>query len=192
MFEKTEIIADWVNKHSEELFRWAYHKTMDRDIAMDLVQDTFLAAVQAYEAFQFNSSVKTWLFGILNNKITDYYRSAQYKRSKLTGSMDEPEATTAINGYFDKAGSWNHFTPLDPHFEQVHLLDSLEFKQVMEDCVDELPHNWRLAILSKYYSEKTTEDICQELSVTTTNYWQMIHRAKLLLRKCIERNWIHD
>jgi RNA polymerase sigma-70 factor (ECF subfamily) len=37
--------------------------------------------------------------------------------------------------------------------------------------------------------EKKGELICQELGITDTNFWQILHRAKLQLRKCIELNW---
>jgi RNA polymerase sigma-70 factor (ECF subfamily) len=37
--------------------------------------------------------------------------------------------------------------------------------------------------------DKKTEEICQELGISTTNYWQMMHRAKLQLRECIDENW---
>ena len=41
----------------------------------------------------------------------------------------------------------------------------------------------------KYLAEKDAKEICQELGVSTTNFWQIIHRAKLQLRACVNKNW---
>ncbi|MCK5276978.1 MAG: RNA polymerase subunit sigma, partial [Cyclobacteriaceae bacterium] len=45
------------------------------------------------------------------------------------------------------------------------------------------------AIHLKYLEEKDGKEICQELGITSSNYWQILHRAKLQLRICIEENW---
>jgi RNA polymerase sigma-70 factor (ECF subfamily) len=44
----------------------------------------------------------------------------------------------------------------------------------------------------KFLDEKETENICQELEISTTNMWQMMHRAKLKLRQCLEINWFKN
>jgi DNA-directed RNA polymerase specialized sigma24 family protein len=60
---------------------------------------------------------------------------------------------------------------------------------VMQECMNDLPHKWKLALVSKYLSDKDTTEICQELEITPSNYWQIVHRSKLLLRKCLEMKW---
>jgi RNA polymerase sigma-70 factor (ECF subfamily) len=52
-----------------------------------------------------------------------------------------------------------------------------------------LPDNWRDVLFQKYLFDKDPKEICKELSLTDTNYWQLIHRSKLLMRKCIEKAW---
>jgi RNA polymerase sigma-70 factor (ECF subfamily) len=71
----SETIRCWVDLYSEDLLSWAYHKTFNQQMAEDLVQDTFLSAVQGFHSFQGKSEPKTWLIAILNNKIRDYYRA---------------------------------------------------------------------------------------------------------------------
>jgi len=41
---KQKVVEGWVHSFGNELYSWAYHKTNDRNIAEDLVQETFLAA----------------------------------------------------------------------------------------------------------------------------------------------------
>jgi RNA polymerase sigma-70 factor (ECF subfamily) len=37
--------------------------------------------------------------------------------------------------------------------------------------------------------EMSTEEICQELQISTTNCWVLLHRARLALRECLDMNW---
>ena len=70
-----ELFKDWVNDYNDQLYSWAYHKTSSKEMAEDLVQDTFLSAYKNLENFKNESNPKTWLFSILNNKIIDFYRN---------------------------------------------------------------------------------------------------------------------
>lgn len=66
---------EWVKAYADDLFRHAVARVRHREIAEDLVQETFLSAWRSRNRFAGRSSEKTWLLGILRNKIADYYRS---------------------------------------------------------------------------------------------------------------------
>jgi len=55
-----------------------------------------------------------------------------------------------------------------------------------------LPAPWYSAIQLKYLDQKSGNEICQELGITSSNYWKMLQRAKLQLRDCIEKNWFEE
>jgi DNA-directed RNA polymerase specialized sigma24 family protein len=63
----------WVDEHGECLYRFALLRVRKPEVAEDLVQETFLAAVRGYEKFGGHSSERTWLCGILKNKIVDLF-----------------------------------------------------------------------------------------------------------------------
>ncbi len=65
-------ISDWVKQYSDDLYNWAYYKISKKELAEDLVQETFFSALKSIHNFKENSSAKTWLFSILNNKITEF------------------------------------------------------------------------------------------------------------------------
>jgi len=73
--------------------------------------------------------------------------------------------------------------------DEQNVLDEADFQEVMQKCMGALPEKWNAAIKLKYMTEKKSEDICQELGITTSNFWQIVHRAKLQLRDCIDTNW---
>lgn len=180
-----EVITEWVNLYSDKLYSWALHKTSNKEIAEDLVQDTFLAAFKGINSFKEESTPKTWLFRILNNKIIDYYRK---KRNFNHISIDEKDSIKNTDNLFDENGRWDAL-PSFIHQNDEHLLDNPDFNCVLKKCINALPEKWRFAIQYKYIFNKNAEEICKELNITTSNYWQMIHRAKLQLGVCIEKNW---
>ena len=164
------------------------HKTSSKEVAEDLVQETFLSAAKGFKNFKNESQPKTWLFAILNNKIIDYYRK-KAKFFKLNGNPQEQIFENLTDSLFDSNQNWKNGR-LDLFWEEeAPLLDNEDFIKVMEKCVNGLPENWRLAIQSKYLLNVTAVQICQELKVTKSNYWQIIHRAKLKLSECIAKNW---
>ncbi len=181
-------VMAWVNDYGDTLYSWAHHKTSNKEQAEDLVQDTFLSALKSYDSFGGKSNPKTWLFTILNNKIIDYYRKASTRMERLDSS--ENQATYQVTeSLFDHNDNWKA-NGLEVLWQQEeNLMDDPSFEGVFANCMDDLPTDWRIAISSKYLFEKNTSQICQELNITTSNYWQVIHRAKLLLKKCLEAGW---
>jgi RNA polymerase sigma-70 factor (ECF subfamily) len=183
MADKTpQDLTEWVENYTSDLFSWALHKVTEQELAKDLVQDTFMAAAEKLSDFKGESSPKTYLFSILNHKIIDHYRKKIHKPVNLENQV--------ISRFFDEDGEWhNQKRPGDWHQEEGHLLDDAEFQMVLNDCIKELPDKWNACVSAKYLLDKKTEEICQELEITTTNYWQIMHRAKLQLRECIDENW---
>jgi len=184
-------IKEWVSLYSDDLYRWALYKTSEQEVAQDLVQETFLSAFKSIDKFQGKSQPKTWLFSIMNNKIMDYhrkrFRSATINQSRLNSKSENRDV---LENFFDSEGGWKRDkSPNDWQELEGHLLDNPEFTKVLSGCMKKLPHHWDSAIQLKYLEEKDSSEICQELDITPSNYWQILHRAKLQLRMCIEKNW---
>ena len=177
-----ETIKTWVEQYSDRLFSWALHQTSSKETAEDIVQETFFAAVKSFDKFEGKSTPKTWLFSILNNKINDYYRD----------NIRKPPVSNIgfFENYFDNVDHWREKeTPQSWNEDKENLLDNAEFQSILMNCMKKLPENGLAAIQLKYQEEKKSELICQELNISITNYWQLLHRAKLQLRKCLDLNW---
>ncbi len=72
-------LSEWIKLYTRELYQWAVYKTSNKMLAEDLVQDTFLVAIEDFNKFDRKSHPKTWLMGILKNKIATHYRSIAQK-----------------------------------------------------------------------------------------------------------------
>jgi RNA polymerase sigma-70 factor (ECF subfamily) len=184
---KVSDINQWVELYTADLFSWARYKVSDAELAKDLVQDTFLIAVEKYDGFKAESSPKTWLISILNNKIVDYYR----KKVK----QPIPKEIESFSNFFEANGDW-HESKKPKNWQidekEEHLLDDSNFQQVLKKCLDALPEKWGACVKLKYLSEKNGEEICKELDITSSNFWQIVHRAKMQLRGCVEENWYNN
>ncbi|GAB5523621.1 MAG: sigma-70 family RNA polymerase sigma factor [Roseivirga sp.] len=181
-------ITQWVHDYGDHLYSWASYKLKDKALAEDIVQETFLSAFSALDTFQKKSSPKTWLTSILNRKIIDQYRKMA-KRSEQSMSADTQATFDTTEQFFDRNDRWRA-NGLEPMWEQdEQLLDDTDFNSVFEICMKDLPPVWYTSMTSKYILEKSAVDTCQELGITTSNYWQIIHRAKLLMKKCLDTKW---
>jgi RNA polymerase sigma-70 factor (ECF subfamily) len=183
------VVTEWVHQFSDELYSWAFFKTSSKEVAEDLVQDTFLAAFHKIDSFEGKSQPKTWLFSILNNKVIDYYRLSA-RTTKKNFRLTENSSYEISDELFNSYGCWKSNDIKALWDQEEELLDNPDFNAIMEECMNELPQKWNLAVTSKYLTDKKTEAICQELEITTSNYWQIVHRSKLLLKKCLELKWV--
>lgn len=184
-------IQEWVSLYADDLFRWALHKTSNRETAKDLVQETFLATLKSFDKFQGKCQPKTWLFSIMNNKIYDFHRSkfrtTIVNQSRLSSWSEDRDV---LENFFESNGTWKSETrPTNWQEVEEHLLDNPEFKPVFNHCLKTLPNKWFSIIQFKYLKEKDGKEICQELGITPSNLWQILHRAKLRLRMCLEKYW---
>lgn len=64
----------WLARFGDELYRYALGRVAESAAAEELVQDTFLSALEAQTTFRGQTSERTRLFVILKRKIIDYYR----------------------------------------------------------------------------------------------------------------------
>lgn len=179
MNSSTQILHQWVQDYTAELLQWAMRKTGNRTLAEDLVQDTFLVATEKFHTFKNESSPKTWLFAILKFKIADHFRALKH-----------PTLSLSSDNFFDNSHWHTDYAPKDWEADE-HLLDNLQFTQVWQNCIDTLPPNHRICITHRYLQNVSADEICQDLNLSSANYWQIVHRAKIKLRHCLEINWFN-
>ncbi|MGI8950505.1 MAG: sigma-70 family RNA polymerase sigma factor [Chitinophagaceae bacterium] len=175
---------DCLKTYAKDLFSYTIAKVQQKETAEDLVQETFLSAYHSYENYKEKSNVKTWLFSILKHKIADYFR-LKYKNSFEISS-------NIINEFFDEDDRWKPEYRPQTWNNEKELLDNPEFAKALKNCFDKLPEKWLSAIHLKYLEEENSKTICSKLEITTSNFWQIIHRAKLQLRNCLELGWFKN
>lgn len=183
----------WVKLYADELYRFAVIKVSDNGLAQDLVQETFLSALQAKEQFRGESSEKTWLMAILKNKIADHFRKSN--KAAITISIDEEKTgdSDPHHFFFNEKGHWRKETAPKAWISEIgSKQEQTDFYSILRACMGKLNDIGRKVFNLKYLEEKESADICKDLSITASNYWVIIHRAKLQLRACLEKNWFSN
>jgi DNA-directed RNA polymerase specialized sigma24 family protein len=71
-----------------------------------------------------------------------------------------------------------------------NTVETKEFYQAFHGCSKKLKELQSTVFVMKYVDGLESEEICRELSLSSSNYWVLIHRAKVQLRACLEKNWM--
>lgn len=172
----------WVDKYGDYLYNYTIVKVNDREVAQDLISETFLAALKAMKNFKGNASERTWLIAILKRKIIDYYR----KINSIKG-----RAEVHVN-YQDEGqeGAWLEERVADSFDKTAEdKLENEELGVAIFSCLDKLPEKHAKIFTQKTIEGQDTESICNEHNITPSNLWVIIHRARVALSDCLEQNW---
>ena len=154
-----------LDQHRDYLYAYALRRMGDSGLAEDLVQDTFVAALGAARGFRGDSSVRTWLTGILKRRIADSYRAPERGVESLGANAEEapeipaPDADPALG------------------FEQVRLWEALQ-KQL-----DRLPARAAKAFVLSELEGRDADEVSRILGITPNNVWGMVRRARKSLQE---------
>lgn len=173
----------WVDEHADYLFNFAIGQVRDANVAEDLVQETFFAAVKSQSAFAGQSSQRTWLVGILRHKICDHLRRVCRERAVRVDPMPSREQGESM----DESILWVHEVAAECE-SPTRRMELGEFRQALESAMGKLPP--RLAQVFQLYEieEQSNREVCEQLNISESNLWVMVHRAKKQLREELQ-NW---
>lgn len=174
-----EQIEIWIEQYSPFLLNRAYALLSVKEDAEDVVQEVFLSLCQAGVTFEGRSSAKTWLASILHNKIADLYRR-RYR-----------DANVSFADVFDQAGEWVEEKMESKWDTDANLMDDEEFVTTLQGCVEKLPPQWKIVVQEAYLQQSKASDVCDNLQISNTNYWKILQRSRLQLRKCLDINWFN-
>lgn len=173
------------------LLRYAVAKLREDDAAEEVVQETLLAALAGIESFSGESSLRTWLTAILKFKIIDWQRSQISERARLVSpTADDSEDPEWFDRLFDETGHWR--AEFADWQAPDAALQQAQFFAVFERCMDKLPPTTRRVFFQREIIGNETEEICKDESISSSNCWVILHRARISLRECLERTWFGD
>ena len=168
-----QAIARVVETYQPQLLRAARGAGLDGPRAEDVVQDTFATFLARPDRFQGRSHVRTWLFGILYNKVKEARRAIH--RDRRHDDLD------AVAHRLDRV-STVHPALVPPDTAGP----SRETLQAIGRCLDAAPARPALALALTVLQDLPTADICRVLSISPTNLGVMLHRVRARLRRCLE------
>jgi len=182
----TQTFEDQLVEHRVYLMRFARLQLRNDAWAEDAVSETLLAALSKPQAFGNRSQLKTWLVGILKHKVIDvircHTREVCAPDTEADTEGDELDRLAfKVDGHFvEPPASWG-----DPH----QTFQQRQFFEVLDACMERLPPALGRLFLMREWLELSSQEICKELSLTPTNLYVQLHRARLRLQECLNIHW---
>ncbi|MBI2061906.1 MAG: sigma-70 family RNA polymerase sigma factor [Nitrospirae bacterium] len=162
-------------KDMPALYRFALRLTRSPQDADEAVSRTALRSLEKAEAFRGESSIRTWIFGILINVVREM-RKEGWREESLDEGPYPP------NSEFDDGGR-----RLQPATEQgddpEHVLLRTEGVERIRNELDTLPPLQRSAFHLRFIEGWEMEEICNALQIKATHLRVLLHRARLRLRE---------
>ncbi|KIF82989.1 sigma-70 family RNA polymerase sigma factor [Noviherbaspirillum autotrophicum] len=167
------------------LVRFAVLQLRNDSLAEDVVQDALMAVLEKPERFAGQSSLRTYVTGILKHKIIDALRST--RREVRIEAEDGQSDADVIDALFKPDGH----TVNTPHRwgDPDATLEQKDFFRVLELCLEKLPPKNARIFMMREWLELDTDEICKELGISTSNAWVMLYRARVQLRECLDLKW---
>lgn len=179
--------SSWLDEHGDVLYRYALARLKDADVAEELVQDTLVAAMEAQDRFAGDSTVRTWLIGIMRYKLLEHYRRQRNAPAAL--DIDGELPPSVVDREFTKRGRWKT-GPKKWGSDLTSQQEQDDLRQALINCLAKLPARTAEAFTLAECDDVPPAKLQQVLGVKSTNHvYVLLHRARAALRQCLERNW---
>ena len=163
----------------------------DREVAEDVVQDTWMAVIGSLDRFEGRSLLRTWVCGILIHKAKD--RGVREKRhitfsafESYDDDHDEAVDSSRFQQIGESAGHWAF--PPQPWDDRTPetLLASQQAVTAMQRAIEALPATLKDVLLLRDVEGAEAKDVCEMLNITETNLYVRLHRARERVRVAVE------
>ena len=160
-----DIFAREATAHLDHLYRVAFHLAKDQDSAQELVQETFVRALAAYDQFNPGTNMKAWLTKILHNLFFDRYH--QRKRWVSTDDLTDQESGQL---------------PTDNPGPEVHVLLK-ELSEQISEVLRRIPEEFRVPILLVDMGDFSYAEAAEILSCPVGTIRSRLSRGRRLVQQ---------
>jgi len=159
------------NDNQKKVINACYRMVNDIETAEDITQEVFIKVYSSINQFRGESQLSTWIYRIAITKSLDHLRAQKRKKRmailKYLSSDDEHQIDIEA--------------PKDQNPDVI--IDNNERMKVLNDAINTLPENQRVAFSLSKYDEMSSKEIAEVLSISVSAVESLIHRAKKNLEK---------
>jgi RNA polymerase sigma-70 factor, ECF subfamily len=159
----SDLMAELIKRHSQRLFLLIRRMTPARQIAEDLLQETWLKVIKNFHSFDSNRPFSPWLTRIAVNCCREYWRKEKLRRLIANSPYEFRRSTPLLTD----------MTPTPTPDIQVEISSALL----------SLPQRSREVIVLKFYSGMTQAEISQVLNIPEGTVKSRLHSALQKLRR---------
>ena len=149
--------------HFDQLWRFAHGYVRSRDVALELVQDVFLAVWRTRKTWEVRTTVRAFLFAAVRHQALNHLRHERVD-ARLLGARALPSGEPVAMGA----------PPTDPHDSAVaHELDETVMR-----VLNELPERRRVVLTLRWKHQLTAEEIAGIVGTTAASVRVLLTRAR--------------
>lgn len=162
-------MAELYDRYFDRVYSLVFNQVdRNRDVAEDIVQETFLAALKSAKGFRGRSSAYTWLCSIAYHKVADHYRRQSRERKRMVSGVDVDTIDVSENpGRQPQPDS---------------LIESAETRQVVNEALSKLPWDYRQVLILKYVEELSVQEISQIMDRSPKSIEGLLTRSRRALQ----------
>jgi len=162
-----------INRHNQKILSFIYSKVLDRDVAEDIFQDTFIKVIKTLKRGSYSEEGKflPWVMRIAHNLIIDHFRKNK-RMPKFEGSED-----------------FNIFSVIKDdklNIEKQMIKDQIDSD--LSDLIEELPDDQREVLVMRIYKDMSFKEIAENTGVSINTALGRMRYALINLRKIVQRN----
>lgn len=172
-----DAFSELVGAHKTKLYNLALKMTGNELDAEDIVQDTFMKAIDKIDQFRGEASFGTWLYSIALNQTR--MALAKDKRTDLRPI----EEYLPAHAHSDEGAEFSVFDWQDPH----KLLERDQLRSAIDKAIKELPVQYREAFVLRYIDELPIKEVAELIGESVAATKSRVLRARLAVRDYLSK-----
>jgi RNA polymerase sigma-70 factor (ECF subfamily) len=180
--------AQLVDQHAPSMLRVARGYVPSREIAEEVVQETWIALLKGLDNFEGRSSLRTWLFAVMINiakaRGIRERRDADAAMAASTGTVDPARFRAADDPY---PGHWKEGEEPSPFPDTPEgAVLGNELVDVARRELDKLPERQRVVVTMRDMLGFDSGEVCDLLDISVANQRVLLHRGRAAVRQALE------
>lgn len=169
-------------RHNAAMLRFCDGIVRSRDLAEEVVQDTWVAVLGRIDLFEGRGSLAGWIYTILINKA----RSRARREGRIV-SFDDFGDGEGLAGAFDGRGHWRSMPELWEDLTPERHIEGRSVLQHVEAVIETLPPAQRAVLILRGQQELDASEVCALLDISEGNMRVLLHRARLTVRNALDQ-----
>ncbi|SNR34328.1 RNA polymerase, sigma subunit, ECF family [Lutibacter agarilyticus] len=159
-------------RHKQRIFGFIQSKVLDREVAEDIFQDTFIKVINTLKKGNYNEEGKflPWVMRIAHNLVIDHFR--RNKRIPKFNNTDDFDIFSVIS---------DEVLNVEKQLIQNQILDDVK------ELISELPDDQKEVLLMRMYKDMSFKEIAENTNVSINTALGRMRYALINLRKLVDK-----
>ncbi len=167
-----------IDDHRDRVFNITYRMLGNRAEAEDVAQEVFITVFKTIESFREESKFSTWLYRVTVNHCKNRIKYLARRHDRDKDELDETSQQTngAISGLPVRAA------------QPDKALASAQMEKLLQQAIADLDEDQRAVVILRDVEDLSIEEICEITGLPDGTVKSRLHRARLVLRKKLQRH----